>query len=343
MFHGVVGKVLVLLCSSLVNVLLFLRRSFFVPVAMDNVVASESKKRRCDEPELQEPPASRDGAGSGDDVNLELISRLPDEILGSIISLLPIKDAARTTLLSSRWRHLWRSAPLNLSVDLYLSVQERKFIPIVSKILATHLGPARRLSLDNICLRHDLYSKFDSWFRSPVLDGLEEFEFYGTIMPPRPLPPSALRFAPTLRFASISGCDFPEINAARALLLPRLKHLKLWNVTISDAAMHHLLAGCTMLESLQLEELHGFSSVRIVSPTLRSIGVSVSYRISETDLVFEELIIEDAPCLERLVPFGAEGGPRRIRVIAAPKLMVLGYLSSGISRIVLGSIIVKVE
>ncbi|XBI83527.1 hypothetical protein VPH35_092027 [Triticum aestivum] len=309
---------------------------------MDDAAASLSKKRRRDDPQS---PASRDVSG-GDGASLDLISRLPDEILGTIISLLPTKDAARTTALSSRWRYLWRSAPLNLAVDylghqpVYRQVSERIAV-IVSKILAVHTGPARRLSFGD---RHgtrpsrDLCAKFAGWFWSPALDGLEELDFYLGDNPWWTLPPSVLRFTPTLRVVRLRGCDFHEIKATPALHLPRLKELKLCGVAISEATLHCLLAACTALESLQLDKIQGPSSVRIISSTLRSIGVAGSYSNGEESLL-QELVIEDAPCLERLITLGPSGGPRIVRVLAAPKLMVLGCLSSENLKNVNGTIV----
>lgn len=40
------------------------------------------------------------------------ISRLCDAVIHHIISFLPVKDAARTTVLSKRWRKLWASIPI---------------------------------------------------------------------------------------------------------------------------------------------------------------------------------------------------------------------------------------
>ncbi|KAM3261408.1 hypothetical protein ACQJBY_052204 [Aegilops geniculata] len=41
----------------------------------------------------------------------DLFGALPDELLRHVLSFLPSRDAVHTSLLSRRWRHLWRSAP----------------------------------------------------------------------------------------------------------------------------------------------------------------------------------------------------------------------------------------
>ncbi|CAO1939925.1 unnamed protein product [Urochloa humidicola] len=265
----------------------------------------------------------------------DYISRLPDAILGEIVSLLPAKDGGRTQVLASRWRHLWGSAPLNLDLQDRPPLQGlRILVGKISGILSSHPGPGRRFSIPSRYLHDDAdpAATLDGWLRSPALDGLQELEFhYGLRFPPygQPVPPkppllaSARRFSPTLRVAYFGGCSFPDGDAG-ALHLPLLKHLSLMDVAISEGSLYALLAGCPVLQSLVLtESLDCCTRIRIVSRTLRSIGVHDAR--GEIDL--EELIIEDAPCLERLLFFGQSVRVEMvISVISAPKLEILGQL-----------------
>nr|CAB3455524.1 unnamed protein product [Digitaria exilis] len=258
------------------------------------VTRSETKKRR----RLEEERADR-------------ISRLPDVLLGGIVSLLPTKDAARTQLLSSRWRHICRSAPLNLELDPHGPFRIRDADAEISRILSLHpAGPCRRLSIRIVSLEliHLSAAAFDRWLCSPLLDGgLQDLGLHG----------------------SPNGDDDDDAGGALRFF-PVLERLSLSHVTISEASLHALLAGCHALRSLLLVLNNGFSSVRIVSSCLRSIGVHPRSR----DKMFQHLVIEDAPCLERLLLFGIViGVPLDISVISAPKLSVLGKLFDGFPKL----------
>ncbi|XP_037473995.1 uncharacterized protein LOC119350100 [Triticum dicoccoides] len=55
---------------------------------------------------------------------------------------------------------------------------------------------------------------------------------------------------------------------------------------------------------------------------------------------FQELVIEDAPCLERMMQVGPVV-PGKIKVMAAPKLTVLGYVSTEMRKLMIGTLILK--
>jgi hypothetical protein len=226
-------------------------------------------------------------SGLGED---DHISRLPDAVLGDIVSLLRTKDGGRTQVLASRWRHLWRSAPLNLDLLGRPPFTGRDIRATeLSGILSSHPGPGRRFAIPSRCFDDDAHpaATLDGWLRSPALHSLQELEFhYGfqflrdgsSMPPPPPLPASAHRFSSTLRVASFGGCRFPDGKknaAAGALRLPILKHLSLMDVGISERSLYALLAGCPVLQSLMLTErvsAPACTRIRIVSSTLRSIG-----------------------------------------------------------------------
>ncbi|CAL5076063.1 unnamed protein product [Urochloa decumbens] len=284
--------------------------------------------------DLQPPPAMVTGAphpksiGAGEEVvvvvvgggAVDRISGLPDAILGEIISLLPIKDAARTQALASRWRHLWRSAPLSLDGGDLPDEGEIFRAGLISRILAAHPGPARRFSVSALQLLL-CPSAVDSWISSSALDSLHELEFpIGDLIhlhsAELSLPDSTFRFSATLRLATISKCHIPEGNV-EALSFPQLRELALESVRISEDSLQSIIAGSPVLECLLLSRCVGFSRVQINSQSLVSIGVQ-SFS--------GELVIENAPSLERLLQLQLFRD-LRVSIIAAPKLETLGWLS----------------
>ncbi|KAK1642398.1 hypothetical protein QYE76_060203 [Lolium multiflorum] len=224
----------------------------------------------------------------------DLISNQPDAVLGTIVSLLPTRDGCRTQGLSRRWRHIWRSAPLNLAAgrrDRRGQLPEYDF----SKVLSSHLGPVRRIHIIGIGplwyhTRHEVIgeaggdARIDGWVGSrDVLASLEVldigYSYYSEV-----LPPSVFRLAPVLRVASFSRCRLP---ANLAVDFPSLEKLGLYNIFLTEEALCALLSGCPALRSLRTNV--GSNCLRISAPALRSISFFHS----------TELVIEDAPFLER--------------------------------------------
>lgn len=229
-----------------------------------------AKKPMVAAAESQEPPVPRNGGS-------DLISNLPDAILATIISLLPTDDGARTQSLSTRWRHLWRSAPLNLCDDdlcddslCDLHLDSRDVPSLVSRILSAHWGPVRRLSLG--CRDwQNKYPDLDSWLQLPALDNLEELEMWHGFSRIA-LPPPAFRLSSSLRALSLSAggrfnsggeiVHFPAEDVDR-FHFPHLKHLTIQCIDIPESALHILLSKCPALQSLVLSQNEGSRCIRI--------------------------------------------------------------------------------
>jgi hypothetical protein len=283
------------------------------------------------------------------------ISNLPDDLLVKIVSLLPTKDGARTQVLASRWRHLWRSAPLNLDSDGLFSYRV-DLAPVVSHILSSHPGPGRRFCVCRHHLRQSRAAASVDARVAPVPRAL----WTDSRSSSTPCSSSRRRRCSGSRAASalspsIGCCSLPDESISwSGLRFPLLKHLGLEDVTISERSVQSLIDGCPAMESLLIHACFGFRRVRIInSLTVRSIGVLDQTSYAESDLVrLQELVIDNAPRLERLVRNDVENG-LHVSVVAAPKLQAIGFLSDGykfseqcypdhLYRLELGSTVIQV-
>ena len=68
------------------------------------------------------------------DRNIKCLHNLPEEILPYILSLLPTKDAIRTSVLCKRWEYLWTSIP-NLDFKGLELAKRKHFMNFVERVL----------------------------------------------------------------------------------------------------------------------------------------------------------------------------------------------------------------
>lgn len=133
----------------------------------------------------------------------------------------------------------------------------------------------------------------------------------------------------------IGSCNFPS-EISPSLSFPLLKQLILRCVSISEDVFDQVLSGCRALESLQLWDILTARRLHIRSLTLRSIGSRARSACTQ------ELVIEDAPCLERFVSlYPPDISFETIRVIGAPKLKILGLFSPCVSTLQIATLVVK--
>jgi hypothetical protein len=173
------------------------------------------------------------------------------------------------------------------------------------------------------------------------LQHLEFYHYYANSFPPSvvavPSPPMSISwFSSSLHTATLARYHLPD-NLVQMLRLPLLKKLALVVVYLSEASLHIIIHSCCpALERLLLvfgEEIR-IRCLQIKPPHLVSIGICFKG---------QELIIEDAPSLQRLL-LDYCYAPSQITVVYAPKLETLGVIRDLFKgyKMVFGSTIIQV-
>ncbi|KAJ3684874.1 hypothetical protein LUZ61_014038 [Rhynchospora tenuis] len=267
----------------------------------------------------------------------DFISALPDELVSSILSLVPIKDAARTSVLSSHWRHLWKEAPLCLNDA---SIEPDKLTPVfnnlewsckaVSKIILDCHGPIDTLRLSHFT-QSKLYPALDLIVESATTQrGLRELTLLADInFENHYVLPWSLLCCNSLSQLSLRGCKFPSPLFLPASMFPNLKVLRVTHVELSNDTLQVLLSKCLSLETLHFISFAGLHCISISSPSLRNL-------VWHTSFALNGLIIKDVPNLESLMFNEHATMHCKVKVLNAPKLQLLGPLCMNFRALQLG-------
>ncbi|KAH7859551.1 hypothetical protein Vadar_002476 [Vaccinium darrowii] len=249
-------------------------------------------------PPQNPPPTISQTLNTDDDIKEDRISNLPDSILSHILSKLPTKTAIATTVLSTKWKHLFASIP-NLSLDIDDAGSTRQpnpnFVNFMYHLLTVTLCDVPSIRKFRLQCNHDHgNSHLDAWV-STVL-GLKVSDL------------TLVFFAGNTGVSteSLFQCetlvrliwwqhfyaDVPDI-----VCLPNLKRLCLAFVKFPDfESFDIVISGCPVLEELSLDSCE-FEETYVLSISSPSLKFLMLNNCNHDD--FYEVVI-DTPSLEVL-------------------------------------------
>nr|GLL47179.1 F-box/FBD/LRR-repeat protein At1g13570-like [Ipomoea trifida] len=116
------------------------------------------------------------------DSSRDVISELPADVKERILERLPTRDAARTAILSTRWRDAWLGqGRIVVDLDLFQCVQRCQgdkslaFANIINDILLRHAGPVKKFTLcTNLQDLKLQQSDLDRWLIFLSRNGIQE-------------------------------------------------------------------------------------------------------------------------------------------------------------------------
>ncbi|KAM7468107.1 hypothetical protein LguiB_015669 [Lonicera macranthoides] len=176
----------------------------------------------------------------------DFISNLPYELLQVIVSLIPFKEAIKTSILSTTWRQIWRPCEMNLEFNAHEITSfgaTQKLNQITGSFVNSSYDPhALKLFLTNP--------------KSPFLmatKGLNHEELH-------------LEFfsKDELVLSSINLVSEQSVISHKPNKLSSLKTLNLKSIThLADNYISVLFSNCLVLESLKIEKCKGLKNINI--------------------------------------------------------------------------------
>ncbi|XP_059648660.1 F-box/FBD/LRR-repeat protein At1g13570-like [Cornus florida] len=218
----------------------------------------------------------------------DLISDLPQSIIEIILTKLPIRDAVRTSILSSKWRYRWATLTHLVFDDKCVTLSHDKALvennvaKFITRLLFLHNGPIHKFMLSTSYLQSS--PDMDQWLlflsrkdiKELVLE-LGEGEWFRA--------PSCLFACRKLTRLELVRCELDLPPTFKGFMC--LKYLNLQQVLIAPDAIECLISSCPLLESLTLSYFDSLA-LTIHAPNLK-------YLCLEGE--FKDICLENTPHL----------------------------------------------
>ncbi|KAF8085190.1 hypothetical protein N665_0676s0004 [Sinapis alba] len=177
----------------------------------------------------------------------DMFSGLPDPLISHILSFLPTKEAASTSVLSKRWRFLFASVT---NLDFKSNDNSPSFMEFVDMLLALQgNAPLNRLSLYLTDYPDPVHVTV--WILHVLGRGVLDLDLR---LSEYPLPPEIFVSKTLVRLKLGEGHDVTFSADVESVFLPKLKTLDIDSVVFEEEGVGFakLLSGCPVLEELVL-------------------------------------------------------------------------------------------
>ncbi|WOG90004.1 hypothetical protein DCAR_0209245 [Daucus carota subsp. sativus] len=230
---------------------------------------------------------------------MDIISYLPQSIIDLILTKLPIKDAVRTSILSSKWRYQWTTmTELVFDEKCFClcddkKVAEKESVDFMMRFLMLHKGPIQKFKLIQKFELTTSYlrksTNIDQWLRLISRADIKEvvLDVYGKgrkwNYPRFSMPQSIFTFRKLTRL-TLSGFTVEPPFGFQGF--PCLNYLELDGVTISREDIENFISGCPLLEKFKFSNIMDKLALTIRAPNLKHLTVGGN---------FEDLYLEHMP------------------------------------------------
>ncbi|XP_061982877.1 F-box/LRR-repeat protein At4g14103-like [Populus nigra] len=254
-----------------------------------------------------------------EEVNKDMISGLPNVIIGHILSFLPTKDALCTCILSKSWREHRRSLS-NFDFDDRTWKSRIIFWNFMDRFF--YLYNSRENSMRKFRLRvhgNYPYSRLSQWIDAAIKDNIEELILWIPLVTNVRLPQRVFSCEKLVVLNLSYGIIIDLLGVVVRFSCLKVLHLEELPMLDDLASIEKLLAGSPVLEELEIEQVdcRSRNALRIRSSSLKRLTIrftSIRYYRKDpgcraltldtpnlellklTDFVSEELNMQQLPC-----------------------------------------------
>ncbi|XP_058193485.1 F-box/FBD/LRR-repeat protein At1g13570-like isoform X2 [Rhododendron vialii] len=209
----------------------------------------------------------------------DIISNLPCNVLEKILVCLTIQDAARTSVLSRKWRYRWTTLPQLVFNDQFcrgsvVRATTDRLMMTLYKVLLHHQGPLLKFTLSLAELKS--CPEIDQFIYFVSKNGIRVFKLHIWKGVPYKLP-STLFSCLQLERLSLHSCVFKPPPGFKGFT--RLVSLELSYVLIACDVLSSLISSCLLLERLKLRSSStSLNYLGIFAPNLKYLSIEGLFR-----------------------------------------------------------------